>query len=285
MIRSIFLIVMLAPSLNQAWAPPTRSPRPEARGPRPCCAEITGLVSPINSAPQLVIPAAGSGAGANGTFFRSDITVINFGEAAQRIQLRWLPQAGGSGSQTEITIPAHAGLVSEDFVTSILGVQGLGSILIDGVNDSGAIDSSAKLHATSRIWTPQPGSTGSTSQSLNVVPLSTIRTSGGAIYGLRRDERYRVNVGIVNLDAAATVTFLVLIPRTTEAYSVTIPPMSMQQVALVNSANALSQINIGTGGIDTVWVAYGSSIDNVTGDSWSELAVQPIQPGSSERDH
>ena len=265
MIRSILLIATFI----------ALSPRPGA----------SGLVSPIISAPQLVIPAAGSGAGANGTYFRSDITVINFGEAAQRIQLRWLPQAGDTGTETEITIPAHGGLVSEDFVAAILGVQGLGSILINGVDASGAIDSSAKLHATSRIWTPQPGSTGSTSQSLNVVPLSTIRTSGGAIYGLRRDERYRVNVGIVNLDAAATVRFLVSIPRTPEAYSVTIPPMSMQQVALVNSATALSQINIGTGGVDTVWVAYGSSIDNVTGDSWSELAVLPSQPGSSERDN
>ena len=204
-------------------------------------------------------------------------------EAPQRVRLRWLPQwrrrFGNRGHDS-----GHSGLASEDFVAAILGVQGLGSILISALSDSGAIDGGAQLHATSRIWTPQPGSTGNTSQSLNVVALSAVATSGGSIYGLRRDARYRANVGIVNLEAAATVTFLVSIPHTTEAYSLTIPPMSMQQVALVNSSAPLSQINIGTSGINTVWVAYGSSIDNVTGDSWSGWR-QPSLRARTSGDH
>src|SRR4029079_12934671 len=111
MIRSILLAIMLA------------SP--------------SGLVVPVNFASQLVIPVAGSGAGANGTFFRSGITVINFDEAAQRVRLRWLPQAGGTVTETEVTIQGHGGLTSEDFVAAILGAQGLGSILVSGVSDSG----------------------------------------------------------------------------------------------------------------------------------------------------
>ncbi|MGZ8797181.1 MAG: hypothetical protein ACXW2F_07530, partial [Thermoanaerobaculia bacterium] len=46
--------------------------------------ETNGVVVPLGAAPQILIPAAGSTAGANGTFFRSDITLINFGDVPQQ---------------------------------------------------------------------------------------------------------------------------------------------------------------------------------------------------------
>ncbi|HEV8659365.1 MAG TPA: hypothetical protein VGS96_12150 [Thermoanaerobaculia bacterium] len=238
--------------------------------------ETNGVVLPINAAPQLLVPAAGSTPGANGTFFRSDITLINFGDVAQRVQLRWWPQVGGTTAVTDINIPARTGISSEDFVNNYLGVQGLGSLLITGVTSTEALDPNAKLFATSRIWTPQPGTTGTTSQSLDVVRPGPTTMATAAIFGLRRDSRYRVNVGIVNLDSATTVTFVITVSAAgaIESYTVTIPPTSMQQVPLTTSTSPVSQITITSGsGATTLWTAYGSSIDNVTGDSWSELAI------------
>jgi hypothetical protein len=237
--------------------------------------ETNGLVTPFSAAPQILIPVAGSTAGANGTFFRSDITLINFGNVPQQVHLQWLPQAGGAGTSVDVTIPALTGMSSEDFVTQFIGVSGLGSILVSGETAPLVFDPNAKLYATSRIWTPQPGTGGNTSQSLDVVQPGTTMISRAAIFGLRRDSRYRANVGIVNLDSSATVTFGVTVSPNGDTYNVTVPPMSMQQVSLALSTATISQITIATAS-PSVWLAYGSSVDNITGDGWSELALPSL---------
>src|SRR5437762_6563373 len=89
------------------------------------------------SAPQLLIPAAGSTPGVNGTFFRSDITIGNFATQEQIVRLQWLPQGVSSTFSKTMTLRGHSGLRSEDFVSEILGQAGLGAILITGVTDSG----------------------------------------------------------------------------------------------------------------------------------------------------
>src|SRR5579884_2457513 len=83
---------------------------------------------PVSAASQLLIPAAGSTAGANGTFFRSDITIINFASHDQQVLLQWLPQGGGTATTRTITIPAQNGVRSSDFVTNYLSQTGLGAI-------------------------------------------------------------------------------------------------------------------------------------------------------------
>ena len=52
-------------------------------------AQIVATRGPV---PQLLIPAAGALQGQNGTFFRSDITLINYRGADQRVRLQWLPE-------------------------------------------------------------------------------------------------------------------------------------------------------------------------------------------------
>ena len=216
--------------------------------------ETNGVVVPLGAAPQILIPAAGSTAGANGTFFRSDITLINFGDVPQQVHMQWLPQAGGTGTSVDVTIPARTGMSSEDFVSQFVGVSGLGSILVSGETAPLVFDPNAKLYATSRIWTPQPGTGGTTSQSLDVVQPGTTMISRAAIFGLRRDSRYRANVGIVNLDPSATVTFAVTVSPNGDTYNVTVPPMSMQQVSLASSTATISQITIATAS-PSVWLA------------------------------
>src|SRR5450759_3777974 len=71
---------------------------------------------------QMLIPAAGNLPGANGTYFRSDVTLTNFRDADQRVQLQWLPQTPNvtMPMPVTITIPAHGGVASEDFTTNYL---------------------------------------------------------------------------------------------------------------------------------------------------------------------
>jgi hypothetical protein len=229
--------------------------------------------------PQLLIAAAGAATGVGGTFFRSDIAVINYRtDADQRVRFQWLPQGttGTAVAPVDITIDKASGISSEDFVTTRLGQSGLGSILITALTPDGQLDLAGKLHATSRIWSNQPGlSSGTVSQTFPVIAISDINTTRVNILGQRRDDRYRTNVGIVNLDPQAqTFQIVVQADARTELVSVTVQPLSMNQIALTGPAANTLQIGVSNsspGFQSSRCVAYGSSVDNTTGDSWSSL--------------
>jgi hypothetical protein len=243
------------------------------------------VVLPLGAASQLLIPVAGSTPGANGTFFRSDIAIINFAGRDQMVKLQWVPQSGGTGSTSTITIALHSGIRSADFVTRYLNQSGLGSILVSGVQSDGVTpDLNAQLYISTRVWTPQPGTSGTTSQSLPAIPMSAVNTQVAALFavgGADNQANYRVNVGIVNLDPTNAQTFQISLPSSVgpqlPAIQVTIAPMSMQQVGVGNGLPPSQEVLIQnvTGGTtqSNSWIAYGSTVDNVTGDAWSELAV------------
>jgi hypothetical protein len=236
------------------------------------------LVATRSSAPQFLIPAAGAQPGIGGTFFRSDITLVNYRPSEQRVRLQWLPQdATGVGlAPTDISIAASSGIASEDFVTNIMQKSGLGAILISGIDSNGALDPLAQLVATSRIWTPQTGTSGTTSQSLPSISTSDIGSTNVAILGARRDVRYRMNVGIVNLSSGTqTFQYAVFGSFGTEIHQVDVQALSM---VLIGGSGATSttplQIqvqNVSTSARSTAFVTYASSIDNTTGDAWTTL--------------
>lgn len=238
------------------------------------------VVVPLTAVPQLLIPAAGSTAGANGTFFHSDISIVNLASHDQIVKIQWLPQSGAAGSTTTLTIPAQSGIRSADFVATYLNQTGLGAMIVTGVTNTGVPDASALLYVTTRVWTPQPNTAGTTSQSLPAIPLSTVNTQVAALFamgGADNPSNYRTNVGIVNLDPVNAQTYQVLLPGLlAQAIQVTIAPMSMQLVGLGSGLGPTQEIliqNVTTTGKSNSWMAYGSSVDNVTGDAWSELAV------------
>jgi hypothetical protein len=236
-------------------------------------AQTNSLVTLTQLAPQLLIPGAVSSPGANGTFFRSDITIVNFAHSDQRLQLRWLPQKGGTASLTEMTIRARETIRSDDFVKTYLGSEGLGALLITAVSVDGSLDPNAKLFATSRVWTPVPGREGTMSQGMDAIPPSTINLGGGAIFGSLRDAQHRVNLAIVNLDSATQI-FVVNVRKHFEVYSFVIPPFSMDQITLNRSSEPIEYVTVG--GKPGSWFAYTSSIDNLTGSAWTEYVTEVV---------
>ena len=244
-------------------------------------AKPNDVVLPLSAAPALLIPAAGSTAGANGTFFRSDITLVNLANHDQNITLQWLPQGMPAASSMTITIAAQRALRSADFVREILAQSGLGAIRITGVTSNGTTpDSTALLWASSRIWTNQPGTNGTTSQSLPAVPLNGLFSGSTAalfaLSGVDVPSNYRVNVGIVNLNSTAH-TYSISQTSNGNVNLVLIPAMSMGQVSLGSGLSATQEVliqDVTTGGAaPNSLIVYGSTVDNITGDAWSELAV------------
>lgn len=241
------------------------------------------LVVPRSSAPVILIPAAGSLQGANGTFFRSDLVLLNYRGSAQRVQLQWMPQnvPGSTVTPVIFTIPAQSGINSEDFVAAVLHQSGIGAILITAQTDAGVTDGNAQLVATSRIWTPQPNAaTGTNSQQFNGIPVSDINSGTLAMLGHRRDSRYRTNVGVVNLSGQVqTFRIDTLTSNGVETQTIDVPAQSFNQTSLPGTDSTLPlQIlvtNISTTNRTTQFQSYASSVDNVTGDAWSSLGFNP----------
>ena len=83
----------------------------------------------------------------------------------------------------------------------------------------------------------------------------------------------------MNLDPNNPQVFAIIFPVGPLPFSisVTVPPMSMQQAAIGGGIFAgfefLIRNQTDTSTRSTSWVAYASTIDNVTGDAWSELGV------------
>ena len=246
------------------------------------------VVQPLGVGFQLLIPAAGSTPGLNGTFFRSDISILNLAAHDQVVNLQWLPQPGLSvPNPVLVTLKASTGVRSADFVRDYLNQTGLGAILVTAaVNSDGTgIDQTARLFVSSRIWTPQPGTNGTTSQDLPAIPASQLNTPAAAIFsmgGADDPPSYRTNVGIVNLDPVHAQTFYILhfIQDPVNAITITLPPFSMQQVSLgtIVPGEQIQIQNITQTNKSNFWTAYGSTINNVTGDAWDELAVVGTTP-------
>ena len=237
------------------------------------------LIVPQTSASRILIPVAGNAAGANGTFFRSDISIVNLRNVDQRVLLRWYPQgrAGDDPSLTRaITLQARSGVSSENFVLNQLQQTGIGSIDIIGVREDATFDPEAQLHATSRIWTPQPNVTnGTMSQSFPSIVLTSSQNPVKWIFGVRRSEQYRLNVGVSNPGSVAQRFRVTAVGETgtTEVVEFDVPAMSMEQRGIAGTGGVTQLVvqNISSPFSGT-WQAWASSIDNVTGDATSQIA-------------
>jgi hypothetical protein len=241
------------------------------------------VVTPANDAYEVVIPAAGKVEGANGTFFRSDVTLVNPLNRTLIISARWIPQPNKAPDVRNITLQAKEVKRYDDFVENIFREEGLGAVVLTAVTSDGGPDTSARFYVSSRIYTPQLATGGSTSQSFPAVPMSSIDTTSATLFGLGAEDpgsHFRVNVGIVNLDSTRTQTFVISVPQsvgTPLTYNVTLPPRTMQQVNNVIREGSQRYVRIlnqtESDSRSGKWIAYSSTVESTTGDAWSELAI------------
>lgn len=227
----------------------------------------------------LLLPGAGNLAGSNGTYFRSDVMLVNYLNVDQDVAITWLAQGvDNSNAQAQIyTLAKESAVALDDFVGQTLQQQGLGAVAIVGVNSSGNYDVNADIDATSRIWTPQPGGAGTTSLQLAAVTTPDLYDNPPAYaFGLKQTAGFHSNVGIVNLDSAAhTFTVGVNGQNTSSSFNVTVPAFSLQQVPLPDGDFGDLWLSFVPEGGGFAWSAYGVSDDNTTGDGWASHAHQP----------
>lgn len=244
-------------------------------------AAASGFATSSNA---ILLPAVGSIDGAGGVRFESDVSIHNVRNATQRLRLEWLPRSGSGQVTFAKTYVLLAGetLQSDDFVFNVMSTTGLGAVLVQPVQEDDSDDLEARLIVSSRIWSPAPaGGAGQVSQSFPPIALADVFSEKVAIAGMRRDDHHRVNVGIVNLDRGTAQRFLVRGDDVagTDPIAVTVEPFSMQQLSLPGgpvSGRMRVRVEIvpapGEGTL-TLWLAYASTVDNRSGDSWSSIGV------------
>jgi hypothetical protein len=241
------------------------------------------------SARAFIIPAAGSLAGGGGTlFFRSDITLANYRDTAQQVLVGFWAQGTtnpfASAAYKTLTLPPGQFVTIQDFVATSLGTSGLGTLIFIPYTGTD-FDSSGAIDGFSRIYTKQPGSTGTVSQPFDAIDPDTLSSQyidEAVALGLRQDANFRTNFGIVNVDAADhvfNVSFVGEKLQTTLTVTVKAYGMIQQSIPAGDYGAVSILFQVTDAGNNFVsWVGYASSTDNISGDGWVSVASADMSP-------
>jgi len=256
---------------------------------------VSPLAGQETASHRVVLPVVGNAAGSKGTFFKSAVTLLNTNyrngtsaPANQRVRVDFYPQ-GGSADLTAPVFFTFGAFIQHwsNFLADFYAVPrtGLGAVVFTAVDADGNEQTDARLFAVSRIYTaqastagcPTPG--GEVSQSLESVPFDDLAsfTERGWIHGLRQDARFRTNVGVVNHSDSTQAFTVTLYPFTggdPSSYEVTVPARGMIHSAIPAGdygPSLLLSVQAKVPGF--FFSAYGSTVDNATGDGWTFRAT------------
>lgn len=235
------------------------------------------------SARALVIPTAGNVRGQGGTHFKSDVTLANWNEADQIVGVMWLPNGNPEGLDLFVMmLEGQSIMTEEDFVGGFLDVEGLGSLIFLPLDAASDVDLDAAIDAYSRVWTPQPGSSGTVSQPFAAVePSYMTNEEAGIILGLRQDAQFRTNYGILNLsgdDLTFELDIFAEAGQDPATRTVTVPSLSMILTSIPSGDFGPLSIGLSLPNApleEFTWLGFASSTDNTTGDGWVSLVANP----------
>src|ERR1700681_3113174 len=132
------------------------------------CIAISLVLSPFAHAAarqgsaSLLVPIAGSAAGAFGTFWRTDLTLINHRDVSQTLSISFNEadlMTYGPDWGASVVLPPNSTTTYVDVVGSLFNAHIMGVIYINSFLEGPRFDPDADLDATYRTWTNQPGRT------------------------------------------------------------------------------------------------------------------------------
>lgn len=222
--------------------------------------------TPQTAASKLVIPAVGRLPGANGTFWRSDVTLFNTNvSGAQTLTLRY--RAAGADNRNapsrQYTLAPRRTMVLADVLSAFGLTSGSGALEVTWSAGSAPA-------VTSRTYTTVDGG-GTYGQSID--PVAAFRADA-FVPGLRSDFAFRSNVGFVNdadVTTGVTVSLLAANGQTLASAFVQLPPKSMTQSSVAALFPGIDAASLGFFTLQAhddsgQMFAYGSIVDNASGD-------------------
>jgi hypothetical protein len=232
------------------------------------------------SAKNMYIPVAGKVAGANNTFFRTDVRIFNPSSTDDiAISIHYLPQ-GVDGTNIPgrvVSVPKRQMIVLNDIVGDLFGetANTIGALRLDSDTDA-----SYEFMADSRIYTNSPNAAvqGTYGQYVPALALSDAKLKTVVLHlknfpdtGIVGATSFRTNVGVMNPgNEAATITSGLYGPngiRLLEGLVLTIPPKSMRQLSIAELFGTAT-FNDGFVTFESTQPIYswGSVVDNKSGD-------------------
>jgi len=220
------------------------------------------------SSGELFVPAVGRVAGANGTYWRSDITLYNPNSAPLSVTLGYLPtgRANMQPQSRALTLGGGRTLTLTDLLSWIGAGDSTGALLITW---SGAASGPI---TTSRTYTTRVSDNGTFGQSIDATQAFG---SSAFVTGLRSDSSFRTNLGFVNSGFSTigvNVTMVNGFGQTVGNGFVSIPARSQSQSSLSSIFPNLNVAGLGNFTIQATtdsgpsMFVYGSVVDNTSGD-------------------
>ena len=220
---------------------------------------------------------AGSTPAAGGTYFHSEVTLVNNKpNSSQYVLAIYFPSDNTLGCNNYVAkvlnLAANSFYTYRDFVDNPLSTRGLGSLVFIGVTSSGSVDSTANIDGFSRIWTPVPGSAGTASQSFPSVAISGY-PGVQYIYGLHTESGFRSNVFIFNYNPNVTTArrFTLNIfgdNGASGAATVDVQPCALGLYSIAGNY-AGTGVAVTPPDSQAGWFAFGSTVDQASSDNWS----------------
>lgn len=211
---------------------------------------------PAETGSTLTIPVVGRSPGANGTFWRSDLTIFNTSPNAITATLRY------NGATRNVFIGGNDTAVVDDVLSEFGLTSSSGALQVSWSSSTGPV-------VTSRTYTTVE-SGGTYGQSIDPV-----ESFGSKVFvpGLRNDASYRSNAGFVNGgNETEFFTVVMLSPSGTELARNTLTLTAGQQTqtsvgALFPNITAPNGFTLQVeGDTNAKLFAYGSMVDNKSGD-------------------
>ncbi len=218
---------------------------------------------------DLFVPAVGRTGGAEGTYWRSDVTLFNPGSSSISVTLRFL-RAGQDNRFTgsrSIALGPHNTRTIQDVVTWLGGGENSGALeLIWSGGSEGPL-------VSSRTYTTRNGDIGTLGQAIRA-SNSGETGSTSVIPGLSWNTAFRTNVGFVNAGDNPMTLTLTLLDSTGRALGVRTLGLLPRSQTQGSASQLFPGVNLAAAGAFTLraqssvptLLAYGSVVDNHSGD-------------------
>ena len=237
--------------------------------------KLHGDVAIETSASIFIFPVVGSVAGSNHTYYRSEATLINNRSISQTVEMFYFAQGIANCTRPSefVTLSANSWSAYSDILQDVFGETGIGSLIVQAVDNNGNYDPNGDIDGTSRIWTPSPFSNGTLSQTF---PAASFNQSNGvtplSAYGLRDGSGFHTNMGVLNY-ANQPRTFTVFINGVNgqNTFDFDVRSCSFQQFRIPDGNYGIMQLEVTAHDSFGQWYGYGSSVDEVTANNWSSV--------------
>lgn len=225
----------------------------------------------FRSAEAVIIPAVAKTSGAGGTFWQSDLFIFNPNSYPIKIELQFLPSGTEGSASNPITamVSQTIGASNTYTIKDVLGTYfpsyNVGALIVWGTNTSGA---EAPILVTSRTYTPDAENKGTFGQGIPGIPWYYFGDKNYSeegldklyLWGLDQNDKYRTNLGILNISSRLTETISIKVYSPSNSLIGEIP-LTLGPLAHYQINGILSQLGITGEGYKAV-VEVSSYVDN-----------------------